>query len=288
LLTGDLGFNVLEPFADRFPERFVNAGVAEQNMLGVAAGLASCGKIVFAYSIGNFNTLRCLEQIRNDVCYHGLSVTVVSVGGGYAYGALGASHHATEDLAIMRSLPCMTVLAPGDSIETRLATKAITENPGPYYLRLGKAGEASVYKEQPRFQIGRAVEVRNGSDLTLIACGSVLDMTMKVANQLDDRGISARVISMHTVSPLDAESVLAAARQTKIILTLEEHSVSGGLGGAVAEVLAEAGISGVSFRRLGLPTQFCHCCGTQDYLLGTNGLSDIKILTCIEDLMRRP
>ena len=155
LIVGDLGYSVVEQFAERFPERYLNVGVAEQNMTGVAAGMALCGKVVFTYSIANFPTLRCLEQIRNDVCYHNVSVKIVSVGGGLAYGSLGMSHHGSEDIAILRSLPNMVVVAPGDPIEARLATEAIASHSGPCYLRLGKAGELSVHRPGVEFRLGK-------------------------------------------------------------------------------------------------------------------------------------
>ncbi len=160
LLTGDLGFSVLGRFYNRFPERYVNVGVAEQDMTGIAAGLALSGKIVFTYSIANFPTLRCVEQIRNDVCYHEANVKIVAVGGGLVYGAQGVTHHGTEDLAIMRALPNMTVVAPGDPAEAALATRAVVERPGPCYLRLGRAGEPTVHQTSPDFQIGKAITVR--------------------------------------------------------------------------------------------------------------------------------
>lgn len=282
LLTGDLGFNVLETFADRFPDRFVNAGVAEQNMLGVAAGLASCSKIVFVYSIGNFNTLRCLEQIRNDVCYHRLCVTVVSVGGGYAYGPLGASHHATEDLAIMRSLPCMTVIAPGDLLEAQLATCAAVKSPGPHYLRLGRAGESPVHHGDIPFAVGKAIMIQDGLDLTLISTGTMLGTSLNVARRLTEEGVSVRILSMHTLKPLDTDSVLAAARETAAIVTVEEHSVVGGLGGAVAEFLSEYGEEKTKFKRIGLPATFCDRCGSQDYLLAESGLSEESIFRSVK------
>src|SRR3954470_17523784 len=174
LLTADLGYSVVEPFAAAFPRRFTNVGVAEQNLIGVAAGLALCGKCVFVYSIANFPTLRCLEQVRNDVCYHQADVKIVAVGGGLAYGPQGYTHHGVEDLAIMRALPGMTVVAPGDPIETRLATRALARQPGPAYLRLGKAREPAVHASPPRFRLGRAIRVRAGRDATLISTGTML------------------------------------------------------------------------------------------------------------------
>src|SRR5437667_1620165 len=157
LVVGDLGFGVIEPFARRFPDRFLNAGVAEQNLTGIAAGMALSGKIVFTYSIANFPTLRCLEQIRNDVCYHEANVKIVAVGGGFAYGALGMTHHATEDLAIMRTLPGMVVVAPGDPVEAELATRAVVRDSRPCYLSLGRAGEPTVHPRGVSFQLGRAI-----------------------------------------------------------------------------------------------------------------------------------
>ena len=247
LLVGDLGFGVVESFAARFPSQFLNVGVAEQNMTGVAAGMALCGKIVFTYSIANFPVLRCLEQIRNDVCYHRANVKIVAVGGGLAYGALGATHHATEDLAIMRALPEMTVVAPGDPVETAAATQAIAQQPGPGYLRLGRAGEAVIHTEPIAFQLGKALEVRSGNDLAIFSTGGMLDTAVRVSQSLRGTGLQARVLSMHTIRPLDEIAVLAAAKDTGAVFTLEEHSITGGLGGAVAEVLAEGSPVAVIF-----------------------------------------
>ncbi|MGC1105559.1 MAG: transketolase C-terminal domain-containing protein, partial [Candidatus Acidiferrales bacterium] len=239
LVVGDLGFGVVEPFAKRFPDRFINAGVAEQNMTGIAAGMSLSGKVVFTYSIGNFPTLRCFEQIRNDVCYHGANVKIVSVGAGLAYGALGVSHHAAEDVAIMRALPGMTVVAPADPVETQRATRAVAALAGPAYLRLGRAGEPAVHEGTVVFQLGKAIQVTEGDDITLIAAGAMLHTTVQAARMLASNGIHARVLSMHTIKPLDEDAILAAARETAAIITIEEHGIIGGLGSAVAEVLAE-------------------------------------------------
>jgi len=272
LIVGDLGFGMVTDFAKRFPDQFLNVGVAEQNMTGVAAGMALAGKIVFAYSIGNFPTLRCLEQIRNDICYHDANVVVVAGGGGLAYGALGMTHHATEDLAIMRSLPQMKVIAPGDPVEAVAATRAAAGAIGPVYLRLGRAGEPVVHREPISWSLGKALCLRDGKHLTLIATGAMLPTAVAIADKLAKRDISARVLSMHTVKPLDAEAVLAAARDTGLVVTLEEHSVIGGLGSAVAEVLCEADAAKVRFRRLGLPSSFDKAVGDQQYLRKCHGL----------------
>jgi len=284
LVVGDLGFGVVETLANRLPKQFLNVGVAEQNMTGIAAGLALCGKVVFTYSIANFPTLRCLEQIRNDVCYHNADVKVVAVGGGFAYGSLGMTHHATEDLAIMRALPRMTVVAPGDPIETELAVRAIVARPGPCYLRLGRAGELLVHAPGIPFRIGEAITVRDGDDVTLISTGGMLQTTLRVAGRLADDGVRSRVLSMHTIKPLDDAAVLAAARETERIVTIEEHSVIGGLGGSVAEVLAESGLP-VSFQRLGLPSTFCAEAGSQEYLRDRHGLSEVSIYDSIQKLL---
>ena len=227
LITGDLGFGVLTEFAERFPSQFINAGVAEQNMTGIAAGMALEGYKVNTYSIANFTTLRCLEQIRNDVCYHDADVTVVSVGGGFSYGQLGVSHFATEDLAILRALPNMTVVAPTDTWETRILTKQMSLQRGPKYLRLDK-GSAGLPPDPSSVQLGKIRTVRHGSDLTLIATGAILKEALAAAAELSDKGIEARVLAVHTVKPLDEVPLLAAAHETGGIVTVEEHTTLGG------------------------------------------------------------
>jgi transketolase len=271
LVVGDLGFGVVTDFAKRFPNQFLNAGVSEQNMTGIAAGLAMAGRIVFTYSIANFPTLRCIEQIRNDVCYHGANVKIVAVGGGYAYGSLGMTHHATEDIAILRSLPGMKVVAPGDPLETRHAVRALVEDSSPFYLRLGRAGEPTLHTGSIDFQVGRAITVREGMDCTLISTGGMLENCVKVADGLTAEGLQVQVISMHTVKPLDQAAVLQAAASTGVILTVEEHSEIGGLGSAVGDVLLYAGYSGV-FRKVALPDRFTEVAGDCEYLRTLGGL----------------
>ena len=271
LVVGDLGFGVVTDFASRYPNQFLNAGVAEQNMTGLAAGMALAGRIVFTYSIANFPTLRCIEQIRNDVCYHQANVKIVAVGGGYAYGSLGMTHHATEDLAILRSLPGLKVVAPGDPVETRLAVRALVADPSPCYLRLGRAGEPALHAGDIDFAIGRAITVREGSDATLISTGGMLENCLTVARRLAAEGVHAQVISMHTVKPLDQAAVVQAGRKTGVVLTVEEHSEVGGLGSAVAEVLLQSGYPGV-FRKIALPDRFSSVAGDCEYLRALGGL----------------
>jgi transketolase len=239
-------------------------------MTGVAAGLALSDCVVFTYSIANFPTLRCLEQIRNDVCYHRANVKIVAVGGGFTYASNGYTHHGLEDLSVLSSLPEMTVVAPGDPHEARLATRAIAEREGPCYLRLGKAGEPVVHAAPPAFELGRAIRVRQGDDATLISTGGMLKAAVDAHQELLAQGIRARVLSMHTVKPLDQSAILEAAAETGAIVTLEEHNVHGGLGSAVADVLALAG-AGVPFGKIAAPDRFWHTAGSQAYFRGLAG-----------------
>jgi transketolase len=286
LIVGDLGFGVVTPFMEQLPRQFLNAGVAEQNMTGMAAGMALSGKIAFTYSIGNFPTMRCLEHIRNDVCYHNANVKIVTVGGGFAYGAMGATHHAIEDLGVMRSLPGIMVVAPGDPAESRAATRAITDYAGPCYLRLGKAGEPVVHQSAIHFELGRAIPMRDGRDATLICTGGILQTAVQAAQLLEKEGIEARLLSMHTLKPLDVEAVLAAAEETHAIFTIEEHSIVGGLGSAVAEVLAEADIPKVPFKRIGVPPAFSPHIGSQEYMRERHGLTPEAIARTVEKILQ--
>jgi len=284
LVCADIGFSVLEVFAERFPERFLNTGVAEQNMTGVSAGLAMSGKIVFTYSIANFPVMRCLEQIRNDVCYHNLNVKIVAVGGGLAYSAQGYSHHGTEDLAVMRVMPNITVVAPGDPVETRLAVRAIHAHDGPCYLRLGKSREPIVHSSEPEFALGKAIVLSEGDDISLVSTGAMLETTVGAAKELARRGVSASVISMPTVQPPDERAIRLLASKTGHLITVEEHGI-GGLGSAVAEVIAESGTA-CKFRAMHLPREASKLAGSQDYLRAMHGLSVRGIVDCAEALLR--
>jgi len=281
LLSGDLGYSVLERFAQRFPERYVNMGVAEQNMMGVAAGLALEEKIVFTYSIANFPTMRCLEQIRNDVCYHNLNVKIVAVGGGMAYGAAGYTHHAVEDLAVMRAMPNMTVIAPGDPVEVKCATKAIINHSGPCYLRLGKGGETTFHTQEPNFQLGKAIWLRQGDDITFISTGSILAEVIRAADELAARGVWAGVVSVPTLKPLDEETIRKAAIRSRKIITVEEHTAFGGLGEAVAGVLADAGKPHPGFKQINLPISYLTAVGTQTYLRQKYGLDAASLVRLV-------
>lgn len=272
LITGDLGYSVLEPFALKHPDRFLNAGVAEQNMTGIAAGLSMTGRIAVTYSIGNFPILRCLEQVRNDACYHRLDVKIVSVGGGLAYGPLGYTHHCVEDLAILRALPGMTVFAPGDPVEVALCTRAMIERKGPCYLRLGKAGEPVLHAQAPSLDIGSPLKLRTGKDILLLSTGGSLALASGVSDLLSQHGVQAAVWSCPTVKPLAEAPLTQAAKTYSAIFTVEEHRAAGGFGSAVAEILCDAGCVPPVFGRFALGDDGFEEVGSQSHLCAKAGL----------------
>jgi transketolase len=287
LITGDLGFKVFDEFRAHRPAQFLNAGVSEQNMTSLATGMAMEGHVIFTYSIANFSTLRCLEQIRNDACYHGASVKIVSVGGGFSYGALGISHHATEDLAILRSLPDMTVFSPGDLWEAAEATSACIATPGTCYLRLDKSAGRPTHCEGEAFVPGRIRTIRPGNDVCIIVTGGILEEAQSAAETLEKEGRSVRILSVHTVRPLDGETLMDAARSCGALLTLEEHTIHGGLGGAVSEVLMDAGVMPRRFKRMGLPGSFSSIVGSQAYLRRRFGLDAAAVAAAVREMMTR-
>ena len=281
LLTADLGYGVLDDFRKQCPTQFLNVGIAEQNMIGIATGLAIDGHVVYTYSIANFSFMRCLEQIRNDAAYHGCNVNVVAIGGGFSYGALGISHHATEDLAIMRSIPDVTVLAPGDNFEAEAVARATYNTPGVSYTRLDRVGAGESHNDDNAFTIGKSRVLRPGKDLTLIATGGIVSEAIKVADVLSTKNVSVRVVSLHTIKPIDKPAIIEAARETGGILTMEEHCVDGGLGGAVAEILLEAGAPPKFFKRIGLRDGFSSIVGSQQFLRKQYGLDEQTIVNLI-------
>ncbi|MCC7373071.1 MAG: transketolase [Verrucomicrobiales bacterium] len=268
LVVGDLGFSVVEPFAKEFPDRFLNAGVAEQNMTAVAAGLAAEGWHAFTYSIANFPTLRCLEQIRNDVCYHRLPVTVVAVGAGLAYGNMGYSHHGVQDLAVLRSLPNLTLLSPADPGEAAEAVAHVTSNPGPSYLRLGKAGEKSLHAV--RGLATGPLSVREGSgEVAVVATGSILSVALAASDQVaQGTGRAVPVFSCPWIKPVTREFFAPLWRYRRLV-TLEEHVPEGGLG----EMLAGLAPVGIDVRRLTLSHDAVSKVGSQEYLRQVSGLT---------------
>lgn len=285
LLTGDLGFGVLTEFAQELPRQFVNVGVAEQNLIGLSTGLAMAGHVVFAYSIGNFPILRCLEQLRNDACYHNAAVKVVSVGGGFSYGSLGFSHHATEDLAIARALPNMTVLCPGDLDEVTAVTAIAYSNPGTHYIRLDKSHVSTTTNIAAEVTFGGLRRLRQGRDVVILGTGGILDEGLRAAELLKPFGIDCAVFSAHTIKPLDIAGITLLARSAQLLVTLEEHTLHGGFGSAVAEVLADAGAFPPAFRRFGLSGGFLSIVGTQSYLRQQHRLDADALVSGIREAM---
>ena len=272
LLTGDLGFKTFDKFRNSFPDRFINIGVAESNMIGIAAGLALSGKNVYCYSIIPFLTMRCLERIRVDLCYHNLNVKLVGAGGGLVYGLEGMTHHAIEDIAIMRTLPNMTVVAPEDPLEVKAVINESLAYKGPLYIRLGREGEKCVHKSSPEFKIGKGIVIRKGSGISIIATGTILCAAKSASEDLINEGLDVTLIGMHTIKPLDRDIIEYCAKNSKAIFTVEEHSIIGGLGSAVSEILLELGYK-KPFRKIGLQDEYCSYIGSQDYLCEKYGLT---------------
>jgi len=276
LLTADLGYSLFENFAREFPNQFLNVGVAEANMVGVAAGLALSGKTVFVYSIATFVTLRTFEQIRNDVCVHNASVVIVGSGAGFSYPDNGPSHHALEDIAVMRTLPNIVILAPSDPIETVWATKIASELNKPVYLRLGKRGEPNLNKHT-NFYLGKVNLLEKGSDIVIFSYGNMVNNALQVSMRIKAKGISCTVVSLHTLKPFDQKTVIQLVKKHKIAVTLEEHSIIGGLGSIVSEALASDG-SSVKLLRIGVPDIFTQVAGSHEFLRDIYSLSVDKLV----------
>ena len=286
-LTGDLGIGLFDRFQEAAPGRYLNVGIAEQNLVGVAAGLAYAGKLPFAYSIAPFVTSRPHDQIRVDVALPKANVKLVGVGGGVAYGTLGPTHHAIEDIALMRALPGLTVLTPGDPNDAYLATLAAAQIDGPVYLRLGKNGEPSVLPEGTGLDVGCAVELRCGRDVAILSAGTILPEANAAADRLAARGIDATLVHFGTVKPLDVAAVLVAAARCPFVVTAEEHTVMGGFGSAVAEALAEHG-SSTRLHRVGLRDEFAHAVGSRAHLVRHYGLDADAIASAARTLLDGP
>jgi transketolase len=284
LLTGDLGFSVFESFREEFPDRFFDVGVAEQNMLGIASGLALSGKTVFVYSIIPFLTMRCYEQIRLDLCYQNTDVKMVGVGTGFSYGSAGYTHYSIEDIGIMRMLPNMTIVSPADPRETKLAVESAFLRKGPVYIRLGGEKE-NLYSLKSKFEIGKGIVVREGEDVTIFSTGDILKEVLKASDKLLEKKISARIINMHTIKPIDEKLILKCAEETKAIFTVEEHDVVGGLGSAVSEVLAESPCR-IRLKRIGVAAKITKDVGNRDYLREKHGLSSDFLSRTILQNMR--
>jgi len=249
------GSGKLAPFAADFPEQIIEVGIAEQNLVGISAGLASTGKIVYAVSPACFLTARALEQIKNDVCYSDHPVKLIGISAGVSYGALGSTHHSTHDLAVLRAINNIVIIVPADNFETAQAVKAAATMSCPVYIRFGKRPMYHLHNSRTKFEVGKSITIRQGSDITFIATGETVYHALMAGKMLEKEGLSCRIMSMHTVKPLDAEAILQAASDSRAIVTVEEHSILGGLGQACAAVLMQAGIS-IPFKIVGLPDEY--------------------------------
>jgi transketolase len=248
------GSGKLGPFAQVLPKQLAEVGIAEQNLVGITAGLAACGKKSFGVSPACFLTARSLEQIKNDVCYSDVPATLIGISSGVSYGALGSTHHSLHDLAALRAIHNISIVVPADNFETRAAIQAAAKSTKPMFIRFGKAAMFNLHKSETKFEIGKAIQLRDGNDVAFIATGETVVHTLLAAEQLAERGLNCRVMSMHTVKPLDTEAVLKAGRECRAVVTVEEHSVHGGLGEACASVLMQAGVT-VPFHIAGIPDE---------------------------------
>lgn len=280
LVTADLGYSVVEHFEEKFPNRFINVGIAEQNMTAVAAGLALEGNMVFTYSIGNFPTLRCIEQIRNDVCYHDANVKILAVGGGFAYGDLGMTHHATEDIAMMRALPNMRVYVPADAIEAVACLKDAVSFDGPAYIRMARGREEDIHAETDNLNIKSLISVKANHDcpdVSVIASGTILSEAIKIKDTLETSGISVNVFSAPRVKPIDINGICCIAKNSRIIVSMEEHNIIGGLGGAIAEIISGLDKNRAVLVRVGLNDVYTSVVGDQNFLRDYYGMSSEKV-----------
>ncbi len=285
LLSGDLGYVVLDEFRAACPDRYINVGIAEQNMAAIAAGMSHEGSIVFLYSIGNFPTLRCMEQIRNDICYHKANVKILAVGGGFSYGNQGVSHHATEDIAMMRVLPNMHVYAPGDSTEAVACLQDAYEYDGPCYIRLSKSGNCP-YIKNGLTEINKIHKIEEGDgEIAIITVGSVLSEGMKLRSLLNIGNRRAALFSAPKLKPIDKEGIIRIALESKLVVTIEEHQISGGLGGICAEIFSGIHRRHALLYRVGLEDTFSEIVGDEQYLRDYYGISAVALLPALNKVL---
>lgn len=282
LLSGDIGNRLFDRFKAQFPERFINVGVAEANMIGIAAGLALGGMRPVTYTIASFAVYRAYEQIRVDVGYHNLPVVMVGTGGGLAYAANGPTHHSCEDAAVLRVIPNMAVACPADALEVRALLRSSLQQPGPVYLRIGKKGEPLVHSSVPDLSLGRSLVMKPGQQITLLSCGAVLPEVLAAADLLEQQHLSAEVVSFPTVKPLDEARLQDIFATRKLVVTVEEHSRTGGLGGAIAEWLTDQPPQRARLLRLGTPDAFLHEAGEQEHAREVCGLAAAAIASSIQ------
>lgn len=284
LVIGDTGFSVMEPFEAEFGPRFVNVGIAEQNFVSFTAGLAAAGMKPFAYNVVSFMTLRSAEQIMLDVCYQESPVILVGVGGGFAYGTAGPTHHALQDIAMMRAFPNLDVYCPADPAEMEAVMLTAYRRQRPAYIRIGRSVDAPIHEGAVDVPVQKAVPVSKGTDIAIFACGTILREAVQVCRLLEKRGCSVTLYSMPCVQPLDEETILACTAEHWAVFTMEEHGITGGLGSAVAELLMEHGKYPPVFHRYGVPDSFAMLAGSRDYQLDYFGLSPAK---AAEDMWKR-
>jgi len=273
MLAGDIGNRLFDQLKSKHPNRFVNCGVAEANMTGVAAGLASSGLKPITYTITPFNTIRCLEQIRLDICYPNLPVIIVGTGSGLSYAGLGATHHSMEDIALLRTLPNINIICPADPVEVKLALADALRLGKPTYMRIGKKGEPTIHENIPIFEIGKGIKVRDGNDIALISFGNMLPVAISTANRLTTIGVSVEVISMHTVKPLDENLLLDLFTNKKLVAVIEEHALIGGASSAILEWGCEKRVNLDKLIRFGGPDHFLYACGGQEQARKLIGLT---------------
>jgi len=288
LLSGGIGNRLFDEYKVRAPGRFFNCGVAEANMISMAAGMAASGLRPVAYTITPFVTTRCLEQIRVDVCYHHVPVIIVGTGSGLSYASLGATHHSCEDISFLRVLPHMTVVCPGDPVEVRQAIRAALAQDEPVYIRIGKKGEPVVHKQPPDFVIGKGIVVRSGKDVCLLSTGNTLGLAIRAAERLGKEGVSAQVVSLHTVKPLDDALLGDSFARFQVMVTIEEHSLLGGLGSSIAEWVVDRPTPKARLLRIGTADRFIHEAGNQEFARTYYGLTAERIAErTLQSLNRR-
>lgn len=279
-LTGDLGFSVVEKIEKEFPKQFINVGVAEQNMMGIASGLAMSGKKVFVYSIIPFVTMRCFEQVRNDICYHNLDVTILGVGAGLSYGILSSTHFALEDIAIFRPLPNMSIFSPADETEAKMGMDFVKNYHRPFYFRIGKKLEPVVFEKPYKFIFGKAHVMEEGKDITILTTGPILHEVVQAIPLLKHKGIHSTLIDIHTIKPLDEKTIIKHSKGKKLVVTVEEHGMIGALGSAVSEVLSTMG-NMPKLKRIGTADEFIKITGSQQFLREYVGLTSGSIADTI-------
>ena len=282
----DLGQGTAQRFRETYPDRFLMEGISEANLIGLSAGLAFEGKIPYVNTIATFLTRRCLEQVAVDLCLHKLPVRLIGNGGGMVYAPLGPTHLAVEDIALMRALPNMTIVAPADAEEMKRLIPLTLDYEGPIYIRLAKGYDPIVSREDRVFEIGKAIPMREGDDALMVTTGITLGAALRAADRLESEGVSAAVLHVHTVKPLDMDGILSAAQHVQAIVTIEEHSVIGGLGSAVAELLAESDVGlGKRFKRIGLPDVFPDAYGSQASLMERYLVTEDHLVTVVLGLL---